>query len=283
MKSENPTVVTTFLDISEADLAVAQLHHAGIECSIRSNEAGGISSPPQPIQLLVDSEDAEEARRILEEARSVDLPGGASTTKALFLSGQRPAAPPFARFGWGLLAGILIGILLHLVYENGKRWGEHTYQYDNDKDGAPEESEVWKNGALAEWRIDRNGDNRIDYRLHYIDGVSSHDELDDNFDGRSDAWYTYSPRRLYSSGRFDTDFNGTVDANSTFKDGILAQIDWQPNGTNVIVLRQLFQQGVLAEEIRDTNGDGAFDVSVRFGPFVNPIQTNLLAPPKPAR
>ena len=43
------------------------------------------------------------------------------------------------------------------------------------------------------------------------------------------------------------------------------------------------QQGVLAEEIRDTNGDGTFDVSVRFGPFVNPIQTNRLALPKLAR
>ena len=59
------------------------------------------------------------------------------------------------------------------------------------------------------------------------------------------------------------------------------QSDWRPNGTKIITLRQFFRHEVLTEETRDTNMDGAFDVTIRYDPFQNVIQTNafvLLAP-----
>jgi hypothetical protein len=65
---------------------------------------------------------------------------------------------------------------------------------------------------------------------------------------------------------------------TTFTNGIVKQADWRPNGTNVVLLRQLFRNGVLDEELRDLNGDGLFDVSIKFDSFCTPIRTNNLRP-----
>jgi hypothetical protein len=51
------------------------------------------------------------------------------------------------------------------------------------------------------------------------------------------------------------------------------QADWQPNGTNTVTRRQFFRHGRLFEEWRDTNADGAFDVTIHFDAFENPIET----------
>ena len=61
-----------------------------------------------------------------------------------------------------------------------------------------------------------------------------------------------------------------------YKNGVVEQTDWKPNGTNVVLLRQLYRHGILREQLHDTDGDGKFDVSVEFDPFNNPISTNDL-------
>lgn len=68
MDLEKAVVVKTFLKLNDADLAAAQLRSAGIECTISADDAGGLYPPLALIKLFVDPSDAEDARRILDEA-----------------------------------------------------------------------------------------------------------------------------------------------------------------------------------------------------------------------
>lgn len=276
MDHEKAVVVKTFLNLSEADLAAAELRSAGIECAISADDAGGVYPSLSLIKLLVDPARCNEARQILN-----DLPVDESSqpsTHPVAPSPLLPAAPPppFAKFGWGMLVGAGVGALLHWGYIKSEQFGQHTYQYDNDHDGVMEEEWLWRNGLTVELRRDNNADGRIDYRSFYEDGVHVRDEMDCNFDGRPDLWFAVGPRGTYTSSRFDSDFDGRVDAFTSFVHGQASQVDWRPNETNVTILRQVFEKGVLREELRDTNGNGRFDVSIRYDAFNTPISTNFL-------
>ena len=277
MDLEKAVVVKTFLNLTDADFAAAQLRSSGMDCAITADDAAGAYPGLALIRLLVDPIQINQARQVLNElpefeASQLDAQAGIPPS-----SPQPPAAPPrLAEFGWGLLVGVGVGVLLHWAYSESQQFGRHSYKYDFDRDGVLDEESVWRNGELVELRRDLNGDGRIDCRTYYVKGVPTREEADDNFDGRTDVWYTCDARGLYSSVRFDTDFNGVADVVSTFKNGIVTQTDWQPNGTNVITLRQLFEHGVLKEELRDEDWDGKFDVSIKYDPFANPVQTNRL-------
>lgn len=277
MNPESAMVVRTFLNVAQADLAAAQLRSSGIECLVQSDDAGGMYPPLETVKLLVQPEDFATARSILTDffEPPADSAPSAAPVGALPPKPALPA-PPFAQFGWGLLAGIVVGVLLHLGYLQLRGLAEAAYEYDNDGDGIADELHVWQMGHVVASRYDRNGDRRYDYRTRFVRGAPEEDEQDNNFDGQMDAWYTYGPKKTFVSGRFDSDFNGIIDGTSKFKNGLVSQVDWQPNGSTNVVLRELFEHGVLKEELRDLDGDGRFDVSVRFGPFVNPIHTNFL-------
>ena len=178
----------------------------------------------------------------------------------------------------GLLVGIVVGVLIHISYSRLWELRDHNPLYDFDQDGMPDSEQIWKNGELKEDRWDQNGDGRPDVWLHYRDGRMFQQEVDKNFDGKVDSSYTYSPRQTIVSSVHDTDFNGEPDVNMIYTNGLIHQSDWHPNGTNVIVLRQIFRHGVLNEELRDQNGDGLYDVSIKFDPFSTPVRTNNLRP-----
>lgn len=276
MDLEKAAVVKTFLKLTDADLAAAQLHSAGIECAITCDDAGGTYPHLALIKLSVDPARFGEARQILDEPAPLQAPSIVSPADSHQPLSAHPAPAPFARFGWGLLVGTVIGALLHLGYTKSQQFGRRTYRYDSDRDGTLDEEYIWQDGQLVEFRRDCNGDGRIDHWMFYTNGIPAREELDDNFDGRIDAWYTFDSRGVYSSARLDTDFNGVPDCTATCKNGMPSRCDWQPNGTNVITLRQIFENGVLKEELRDEDWDGQFDVSIKYGPFSNPVQTNYI-------
>ncbi len=66
---ENTVVVKTFVNEFEAERAKGMLEEEGIECSVSSDDVGGMGPPQQLIQgikLLVLEEDLEKAKAILE-------------------------------------------------------------------------------------------------------------------------------------------------------------------------------------------------------------------------
>lgn len=277
MDLEKAVTVTTFLKMTDADLAAAELRSAGIECTISSDDAGGVYPSLSLIKLLVDPSQLDQARQILNDLHAVESsePFSQSDTPPALPKPTVPP-PPFAKFGWGLLVGAGVGALLHWGYVESGQFGRHTFRYDNDGDGLYDEVHVWLNGTIEESRYDRNADGRIDQWSYYQKGTPSTEQSDSNFDGRPDVWSEAGPRGSYISSRFDSDFNGIADAFTLFKDGQAVQTDWRPNGTNVTMLRQVLEHGVLKEDLADTDGNGQFDVQVVYDPFNKPVTTNWL-------
>lgn len=279
MDPDKVIVLQTFPNTTAASFAATLLQSRGIECSITSDDCGGMYPPLGLVKLLVDADDADAAREFLARAATTpelaeELLHGSDSTFA------KPPPPPVARFNFGLIVGLsiglILGVLLHLGYTQRQQHFDGTFQYDNDQDGVTDEEIVWRNGQQVESRLDRNGDGRWDEWIFYRDGLIWRTEADDNFDGRVDAWFTYSAKGLVGRAEYDTDFNGIRDITITYTNGIHQQADWQPNGTNVVLRRHFYRDGVLREEWRDVNGDGRFDMSVQFDAFGTPIATNLL-------
>lgn len=156
------------------------------------------------------------------------------------------------RFNLGFAAGIFVGVLCTFFYVRYNNHRERVVKQDRNNDGA---TDVW---------------------LYFEDGKMVREESDDNFDGKKDVWYTLTPEGFTSSIEQDTDCNGIRDFRMRYTNGVPAQADWQPNGTNVILLRQIFRRGILHQELHDTNGDGQFESVVTFDSFNLPVSTNFL-------
>jgi hypothetical protein len=98
-------------------------------------------------------------------------------------------------------------------------------------------------------------------------------QADDNFDGKPDYFVTYSNSSPIS-GEQDTDYNGATDAFYIFKNGIVQQVDYKPNGSKFVTTREKFENGVLMEIWRGGDISGNFSEVVKYDPFFNPVSTN---------
>jgi hypothetical protein len=273
----------TFSLIGLAELARANLEAHSIACWLTADDCGGMlpgMDVVRGVKLLVRASDRDAANEVLaSQFTPSDQPGADE-----FAPEPAPEkdSPPQTRLSLPqLAAGVAAGVLLCLLYQWTSRFGTKTYRYDSDGDGKTDEIVVFRNGRLVEQSFDRNSDGRLDAWEHY-DSASKRilSKADDNFDGVPDVTWYYAGG-LATSSSVDTDFNGTPDVTHTFKNELVVQSDWRPNGTNIITLRQFFRHGVLTEESRDTNMDGSFDLTIRYDAFQNVIQTNafmLLSP-----
>jgi hypothetical protein len=274
-----PGVVTlkVFSEVTTAESSASLLKANDIQCWLQADDCGGMLSAldsAQGVKLLVNPADAEPARALLAA-----IPDAAAF-EAMVNSGPASGAtaPPksevpivsLLQIGGGGGAGILLCLLYQWVSQQGVK----TYRYDTDGDGKKDSVWVYRNGECVEIDEDRNFDGVLDSWAFYTNGyrcVSA--KADNNFDGTPDAWWYYT-NGVLTSAQLDTDFNGIPDVKSDFKYGQVIRSDWQPNGTNIVTLRNVFHHEVLTEEFRDTNWDGLFDLRIRYDAFLNPIATN---------
>lgn len=266
-----------FSDATAAESVASLLKANGIQCWLQADDCGGMLSALDSalgVKLLVNATDAEAAKALL--AATPD----ATAFQAMVNSGPASEASPRPKAGAPIVTllqiggGVVAGILLCLLYQWADDLGVKTYRYDADGDGLKDVLWVYRNGRGVELAEDRNADGTLDSWVYYKDGYRYESATaDDNFDGKLDAWSHYT-NGLLVSARFDSDFNGIPDATSHYQHGQVIRCDWQPNGTNVVTLRQTFRHGVLIAEQRDTNWDGSFDLTTRYDVFLNPIATN---------
>ncbi len=66
MHSSDLTVAATFHSVAEAQIAKGMLDAAGIQCMIRSDNAGGMYPSLAGAEILVRTEDAERAEQALQ-------------------------------------------------------------------------------------------------------------------------------------------------------------------------------------------------------------------------
>lgn len=271
-------VLRTYTTVSDAESAAAALKAAGFECALSSDDCGGMFPTLDAacgIQLSVRSCDAPAALAYLAAPTEEPNPDTSPTPEAA-------AAHPPARFPLlPFITGLGVGVLLCLLYQWADKLGTKKYRRDLNGDGRPDEVWVYVNNHLSESSIDRNFDGIVD-AWNYFDpaGKQTLAKADNNFDTIPDVTWTYTNGVLASS-HSDTDFNAIPDVICVFTNELPTRVDWQPNGTNLVMLRQIFRNGVLVEESHDTNMDGIFDVTTHFDAFQNPIRTNafkLLSP-----
>ena len=255
MDPSSAILIKTFATTLDAESAAAQLRSRGIEYLITTDDCGGMYPPLGVTKMFVAPGDAEAARVILNQPPASEAESAIPTEPERFES--HPSPPRVYRFNAGFAVGIFVGVLLHVSY----------IKYRSHRD-------------RVDW-LDRNNDGRADVWLHYEDGQLMREESDDNFDGRKDVWYSLTSEGITRRIEQDTDYDGIPDFVTFYTNGLPIRTDWKPSNTNVIVLREVFHNGILAEKLRDTNGDGNFDVSVTFDSYNTPVSTNLLQPSLP--
>ena len=67
---KDPTIVRTFADRGEAEIARALLVAEGIDAAVPAEERGGLTAPEEflsGVQLVVEAGDVERARELLDE------------------------------------------------------------------------------------------------------------------------------------------------------------------------------------------------------------------------
>jgi hypothetical protein len=272
-------VLKVFGSAAAAETAAGLLESNGVTCWLQADDCGGMLTPLDAalgVKLLVRPVEADTARALLNATPDgTDAPPPASSSSPD--ESLPPASAPHKFSMLQIVAGVIVGIVLCLLYQHLSIIGTKSHPYDSDGDGRTDQVMRFRDGQLIEQSFDRNFDGQFDSWYYYEDGYQlTAARADDNFDGEADTIWTYTNGTLATSS-VDTDFNGTPDVTYFYKYEQCTKGEWRPNGTNVISLLQLFRNGQLIEEIRDTNMDGAFDVTIRYDAFSNPTVTNLPA------
>jgi hypothetical protein len=272
------TTIRTYISHDAAELAAANLEAHGIKCWITSDDGGGVLpylTAPGGVRLLVRASNVEAAIALLNAPVS---PAEINQIETEAAASAPPETAPLKKLamgqiGFGILSGILVGILLCLLYQWIENLGTKTYYHHVH--GKVDKEWIYRNGYVAEFSEDRNLDGVMDRWVHYDErGEINRSEYDNNFDGKADETWTYSNGAPATMEK-DTDFNGVPDWFCTYKYGRLQQTDMKPNGSKFTTTREIYQNGVLTEIWRDGDSNGHFKEVVRYDPFFNPINTNI--------
>jgi len=271
MENDEAVVLRTYSSEAVASIAAARLGSDGVEALVQKDDCGGAYPALQAsagVRLLVRPEDLERAERILgeieaEEAKEV-------VPRARKQDREATKADPLILFALFVL-GVAVGYFLAPSIMD-----QSTYTGDVKRDrnarGTVGTIYHYEDGQLARVEEDRNYDGKIDAWHKYREGKIRSSTSDDNFDGQPEAWTTYIDRFNYVV-RMDTDADGKPDVTVFFANGLVQKRDWHPNDSAVIERRQLYEHGVLKEELVDADKDGVFDQRITFDRYERPSGT----------
>jgi hypothetical protein len=176
----------------------------------------------------------------------------------------------------GIIIGVLAGIFVRVPPPTpptpvAKPRLTHYHYAPN---GMKDEEWRYQKGRLASHNIDRNLDGTYDYWAFYdTEGGVERVEEDNNFDGKADAFWTYSNGDIVGMQK-DTDFNGVPDEFCTYKSHLVQEVDVRPNGSLFSTCREFLSNGVVTEIWYGGDSNGNFKEKVVYDPFFNPIHTN---------
>jgi len=263
-------VLKSFSHEIDAQVAASYLESQGIETLIKKDDAGGNYPQLQMssgVQLLINAADEQAARNILNEIdyaqSSKQVPGPTITKK-----GTTILVVGF------LLIGVWLGYYLSSkarVYRAAARGSTEMIEADTNGDSKPDIFYYYRDNQLIRAEADRNYDGIIDVWNYYNNGKIVSSEYDDNFDGKLDTWAKYQNDNNYEA-EVDTDYNGIADATIFFANQLQARRDWHPNGSPIIVKREIFKNGNKQQEYIDLDKNGKFDIRVDFDAFGNEVQ-----------
>jgi hypothetical protein len=116
------------------------------------------------------------------------------------------------------------------------------YAFDTNKDGKPDKWYVYDDGHVAVEKSDLNFDGKVDCIVEFEKkGKKTHEELDNNYDGIMDTFFSYENGKLVLE-EIDSNYDGAIDL-------------------------RIYYEGIYALKYeQDTDFNGTFDKVKMFGP-----------------
>lgn len=271
MEHDKLVPIKSFSNEIDARVASAHLESEGIVTYIKKDDCGGnypqlqISSG---VQLLVNPDAEQKAKNILSEIES-DQASKQAVERKKTSNGRGVFFMGF------FLLGLAAGYLLFTNFDKVRKTSRDVIETDTNGDGKPDIFSYYRNNKLLRIENDRDYDGVIDAWHRYNDNRIANSEYDDNFDGKIDGWADYENENDFKL-KIDSDFNGKPDATVYVVHQLEARVDWQPNGSSIIVKREVFENAIKKEEFIDSDRDGNFDLKLIFDSFGNEVQRTKL-------
>ena len=242
----------TATNVVSCDMVKTILESNGVECTIRNEQGSAIAGVGLPIpgspslsfawpEIWVRDEDYDEALKLVADFEKRDQS----------LTEDYGSPTKGSRFVPGFFFGLLIAATIFLL------WSIHEKRFTGVKVS------------------DNNGDGKPDAWYHYQRGVLTKVEEDKDGDERVDTWWLYT-NGILSEGIKDADYNGKPDVTYFYSKGCLTKAEWRPNGTQILVKREIYQHTSLVKEWTDDNRDGKFDKVMEYDWMGNVIATRKL-------
>ena len=236
----------------EAHMVLNLLNQIGISGRIEGESLTGGVGELQPmgfVRVMVDAEDYDKARRVVEEWDAKQI-----VSKPPIVSGEK------GNFGV-ILVSFLAGILCTFLYYNTP---VQTDGIDYDGNGTLDEKWTFVNYRLSKTEIDSNLDGNMDIILSYDrHGVILTSESDEDFNG------VFETEKYFKNGnttwsKSETTGDGFKDFRAKFKFGLLDSVSFINAKNNQTIKVQHYTMSKLTSAEIDTNGDGNLDTQVRY-------------------
>ncbi len=220
------------------------------------------------VRLLVEDEDFEPARSVIERWEATQAPEPA---KAGGVAERRGAPWSWGLGGLVLGAGLCVAVLRVPVQEDG---------IDHNRDGVLDERwEYSLSGVAVGAEVDRNFDSRTDLRLRYnVAGELDVEERDDDFNGSFETRTTYRMNQAQRT-EADTDGDGMVDSVTHFMHGVASRLEYLDPRSGAPHRIEHLRLGRLDQVERDTDGDGVPDLREHYNALGQITRTERIEAP----
>ena len=254
----------------EGHMLQALLEQRGISSRVDGAQLqGGVGEIPVTgfVRLVVEDDDYESARVVIEEWESTVVPD------PIPIPPNRPAK---------VLRGALIGLALGIAGSYVLfRAPLSVDGIDHNRDGRLDER--WFNspsGTPVKTEVDRNFDDEVDYIFRFDQrGHVASAEADDNFDGTFETRWRYYQGNA-EIGDVDTNGDSSIDRRFRSKHGILVSSEYFSPDSAQPVRIDYFQLGSITTSELDTDRDGRMDTRRKYSDLAEVIATEAIDAPK---
>lgn len=225
------TVIRSYSSSEDAHLARMHLGNEGIEAHVIDEATASVTPHiafASGVRLMVADEDVARARDILG------------------LPALMEARRPNGGIPWWVFAIAGVAMFTLLAQALRQRSANRTPAQSSD--------------------YDRNGDGRADERFDFRGDVVVKTWRDNDFDGIWDERIAYENSQPVL-GEADLDFDGKFDSSTEYRFGIPAVTTVRDGGQGPVLTRIEFERGVLNRVWEDSDGDGDWDLLIRYDAF----------------
>lgn len=226
---------------------------------------GGVGELPVSgfVRLVVDEDDYQSARTVIEEWESTVVPDPIPVP---------PSRSP--RTFLGVLIGLALGIASTYAFF---RMPVDINGIDHNEDGTLDERwEYAPGGAIVKLTLDRNFDTEVDFIQSYDrHGRATMADVDDNFDGTFESHWQFR-RGNVEVAETDTNGDSYVDLRSIYQHGVLISEEHFLPRSEVPIRIEHYRLGRMVTAEVDTDRDGRLDTRYKYSDIAEVMSTEMI-------